>query len=197
MSSEAGVYLARYGWNRRSGTLIIGALVFVVIAATAPMSLPLRVVTIVVFGSGALWFTASVASRRVALRVDVTGITLGGSPARYRSTTLLVPWADVKEIVLWRQPMPYGRSMRYLGVVRRKHAHPPARRRGRRVTRAAARTLAPKVSPDTLMASRAVNLWRLDPGRMAAAVAHFAPGIRVLDQDTGQVISPAGGTSPS
>jgi len=192
VNSEADAYVARYGWNRRSGTLIIGALVFVVIAITAPMSLPLRVVTIVFFGGGALWFIGSAATRRVALRVDATGITLGGSPARYRSTTLLVPWADVKEIVLWRQPMPYGRSIRYLGVVRRKHAHPPARRRGRRASQTAARALTPNVSADTLLASRAVNLWRLDPGRMATAVAHFAPGIRVLDQNTSQAISPAG-----
>ena len=192
VNSEADVYVARYGWNRRSGTLIIGALVFVVVAVTVPTSLPLRVVVIVFFGGGALWFIGGAASRRVALRVDAAGVTLGGSFARYRSTTLLVPWADVKEIVLWRQPMPYGRSMRYLGVVRRKHAHPPARRGGRRASQMAARALTPNVSADTLMASRAVNLWRLDPVRLAAAVAHFAPGIRVLDQDTRQVISVAG-----
>jgi len=191
VNSEAGVYVARYGWNRRSATLIIGALVFVVVAVTAPMALPLRVVTVVLFGGGALWFIASVASRRVALRVDASGITLGGSPARYRSTTLLVPWADVREVVLWRQPMPYGRSIGYLGVVRRKHTRPPAKRRGRRTSRAVAQTLTPNVSADTLMASRAVNLWRLDTARMAAAVAHFAPGIRVFDQNTRQVISPA------
>jgi hypothetical protein len=193
MSSEDGVYVARYGWNRRSGTLVTGALLFVAIAVIAPMSLPLRVVTIVFFGGGALLLIGSAASRRVALRVDATGITLGGAPARYRSTTLLVPWADVREIVLWRQPMPYGRSMRYLGVVRRKHVHPPARRRGRRAGQAVARTLTPNVSADTLMASRAVNLWRLDPGPMAAAVTHFAPGIRVRDQNTSQVISPQPG----
>lgn len=196
VNDEADVYVARYGWNRRSGTLLIGALVFVIVAVTAPMPLPLRVVTIVLFGGGALWFTGSAATRRVALRVDATGITLGGSPARYRSTTLLVPWPDVKEIVLWRQPMPYGRSMVYLGVVRRKHTHPSAGRRGRRASQTAARALVPNVSADTLLASRAVNLWRLDPARMATAVAHFAPGIHVLDHDTSQVISPAGRTSP-
>jgi hypothetical protein len=53
--------------------------------------------------------------------------------------------------------MPYGRSMRYVA-------------------------LTPGVSGDTLLASRAVNLWRLDAHRMAAAVAHFAPAVRVIDQ---------------
>ena len=32
-----------------------------------------------------------------------------------------------------------------------------------------------------------MNLWRLDVHRLAAAAAHFAPGVRVIDQDTGQV----------
>jgi hypothetical protein len=189
VSAEPGVYVARYGWNRRSGSLIIGAAVFVLVAVTAPMSLALRVVTLVFFGGGALVFIATIASRRVALRVDASGITLGGSPGRYRSTTRLIPWADVREVVLWRQPMPYGRSMRYVAVARRKGAPPLTGRRGRRAGRVTARTLTP-VHGDTLLASRAVNLWRLDTDRMTAAVAHFAPGVRVIDHDAGQLTGP-------
>ena len=124
--------------------------------------------------------------------MDASGVTLGGSPGRYRSTTCLIPWSDIKEIVLWRQPMPYGRSMRYVGVARRKGAHPLAGRRGQRAGKVTARALTPGVSGDTLLASCAMNLWRLDAHRMAAAVAHFAPGVRVIDQDTGQVRGPAG-----
>jgi hypothetical protein len=181
VTAEPGVYVARYGWNRRSGSLIIGAAVFVLLALTVPMSLALRVVTLVFFGGGALVFIASIATRRVALRVDASGVTLGGSPGRYRSTTCLIPW---------RQPMPYGRSMRYVGVARRKGARPLAGPRGQRAGKVTARALAPGVSGDTLLASRAVNLWRLDTHRMAAAVAHFAPGVRVIDQGTGQVTGP-------
>jgi hypothetical protein len=192
VTSEPGVYVARYGWNGRSGSLIIGAGVFVVLALTVPMSLALRVVTLVFFGGGLLVFTASIASRRVALRIDASGVTLGGSPVRYRSTTGLIPWTDIREIVLWRQPMPYGRSMRYVGVARRKGAPPLAGRRSQRAGQAASRALTPGVSGSTLLASRAVNLWRLDAPRMAAAVAHFAPGIRVIDRETGQVTPSAG-----
>jgi hypothetical protein len=177
VTGEPGVYVARYGWNRRSGSLIIGAAVFVLLALTVPMSLALRVVTLVFFGGGALVFIASIATRRVALRVDASGVTLGGSPGRYGATTV-------------RQPMPYGRSMRYVGVARRKGTRPLAGRRGQRAAKAAARALTPGVSGDTLLASRAVNLWHLDTHRMAAAVAHFAPGVRVIDQDTGQVAGP-------
>jgi hypothetical protein len=186
---EDGVYVARYGWNRRSGTLIAGAAVFVLIAVAVPMSLVLQVVTIVFFGGGALLFIGSIATRRVALRVDAVGVTLGGSPARYRSTTSQVPWADIREVVLWRQPMPYGRSMLYVGLARRHGARPLAGRRGQRASQVASRALAPQISAGTLLASRAVNLWRLDVRRMTAAVAHFAPHVRVVDRDTGQVIS--------
>src|SRR6202167_4728462 len=137
VSPDPGVYVARYGWNGRSGSLIIGAAVFVLVALTVPMSMALRVVTLVLFGGGGLVFIAGIASRRVALRVDASGVTLGGSPGRYRSTTILIPWADIREIVLWRQPMPYGRSIRYIGVARRKGTRPLAGRRRQRAARAA------------------------------------------------------------
>jgi hypothetical protein len=197
VSPEPGVYVARYGWNGRSGGLIIGAAVFVLVALTVPMSLALRVVTLVFFGGGAVVFIASIATRRVALRVDASGITLGGSPARYRSTTRLIPWADVREVVLWRQPMPYARSMRYVAVARRGGAPPLAGRRGQRARKVTARALTPGVSGDMLLASRAANLWRLDTDRMTAAVAHFAPGVRVIDKDAGQLTGPPAGRPSS
>ena len=117
-------------------------------------------------------------------------LTPGGSLGRHRSTCL-IPWADIREVVLWRQPMPYGRSVPYVGVARGKGAQPLAGRRGQRAAGVTARALTPGLSGDTLLARRAVNLWRLDAHRMAAAVAHFAPGVRVIDQDTGRVIGPA------
>jgi hypothetical protein len=196
VSPEPGVYVARYGWNGRSGGLIIGAAVFVLIAVTVPMSLALRVVTLVLFGGGALVFLASIATRRVALRVDARGITLGGSPGRYRSTTRLIPWAEVREVVLWRQPMPYGRSVRYVAVARHGGAPPLAGRRGRRAGQVSARALTP-VSGDMLLASRAANLWRLDTVRMTAAIAYFAPGVRVIDKDAGQLNGPRAGRTSS
>src|SRR5487761_1143824 len=150
VTGEPGVYVARYGWNRRSGSLIIGAAVFVLLALTVPMSLALRVVTLVFFGGGALVFIAGIATRRVALRVDTSGVTLGGSPGRYGATTVLIPWADIREIVLWRQPMPYGRSVRYVGVARHKHTRPWPGRPGGGAAKAAARALTTGVSGDTL-----------------------------------------------
>ena len=92
--------------------------------------------------------------------------------------------------MLWRQPMPYGRSIRYVGVARRKGAPPLAGRRGQRASQRAARALTPGVSGSTLLASRAVT-WHLDTHRMAAAVAHFAPRVHVIDHVTGHDTRPA------
>src|SRR3984885_6593616 len=50
VTGDPGVYVARYGWNRRSGSLIVGAAVFVLVALTVPMSRGLRAVTLVFFG---------------------------------------------------------------------------------------------------------------------------------------------------
>ena len=92
--------------------------------------------------------------------MDSSGVTLGGSPGRYRSATCLIPWADIREVVLWRQPVPYGRSMRYVVVARRKGARPLAGRRGQRADEVTARALTPGVSGDTLREPPAPRLER-------------------------------------
>jgi hypothetical protein len=179
MAPESFVYEARYGWNGRTGRIVVVGIVFAVAGVALP--LVLRIIDIVFFGGGALFFLGVICTRRVAFRVDASGVTLGGTPPRYRSGTRMVPWADIRKVVLWEQPMPYGRSMRYVGLVRRKGAPPLAGRRGQRLGRATARALVPDhVSGDTLLASRAVNSWRLDTGRLAAAVEHFAPHVKLV-----------------
>jgi hypothetical protein len=99
-------------------------------------------------------------------------------------------------VVLWRQPMPCGRPVRYVAVGRHHGAPPLAGRRARRAGQVTARALTP-VNGDTLLASRAANLWRLDTGRLTAAVAHFAPGVRVIDNDAGQLTGPRAGRTTS
>lgn len=116
---------------------------FVVVALTVPMSLVLRVVALVFFGGALLVFIATTASRQVALRVDASGVLLGGSPARYRATTRLIPWGDISEIVLWRQPLPHGRRMLYVGVSRCPGAPPLKGRSGQLASQVAARAFTP------------------------------------------------------
>jgi hypothetical protein len=40
-------------------------------------------------------------------------------------------------------------------------------------------SVAPGISADIVLASRAINGWSLDTGRLAAAVGHFAPRVQV------------------
>jgi len=173
------VYQARYGLGGRTGMVIVGSAAFVVLGIVLPMPLAVRIIDFALFGGGALVMLGAAASRRVAFGVDAEGITLGGTPPRYRSGTRFVPWADIERIVLWTQRLPpYGTTMRYVGVARRPDAPPLGGPRTRAVARVTARALTP-VPGDILLASRAVNGWRLDVDRLAAAVQHFAPGVPI------------------
>jgi hypothetical protein len=86
----------------------------------APAPLPLRVVIVAVFGCGAFLTVMVPASRKVALRIDASGITLGGNPLRYQAITRVIPWNEVQGVFLWqRRP-----GVRYLGVERPPDAPP-------------------------------------------------------------------------
>lgn len=159
--------------------MIAGSAVFVVLGIVLPVSAGVWITDFVLFGGGGFLLLGAAAFRRVAFRVDSAGVTLGGIPPRYRSGTRFVPWAEIERILLWKQRLPpYGVTMRYVGVARRADAPPLAGPRAQAVARVTARALTP-VSSDTLMASRAVNGWRLDEDRLAAAVRHFAPGVPI------------------
>jgi len=55
-------------------------------------------------------------SGRIALRADASGITLGGTPLRYKSTTRFVPWSDIERIVVWPRWQPRGGPLVYIGL---------------------------------------------------------------------------------
>lgn len=179
MESEPFVYEARYGMGGRTWRVLVTALVFVILGITLRLPLAVRVLDFALFGLGGLVMLGVGLSRQVAFRVGPEGVTLGGVPPRYQSGTRVVPWTDIERVVLWRQGLPRGRSMLYVGLVRCVGAPPLAGRTARAAGRAVAATLTPGISAETLGASRAVNGWRLDPGRLVAAVGHFAPGVPV------------------
>lgn len=184
VGSASGVYEERYAWSRRTTSVVIGGVLAVAVSAGVAMPL---LPAMVLFGAGLLAVAWGLLSRRVALRVDAAGVTLGGSPLRYRGTTVLVAWTDIMTVVLWQQVRLDGALVQYLGLQRRPGTAPlpePARRRGRDT----AAGLAPALPAEVIMASRAVTGWRLNRRDLARAVAGFAPETRVLDHDTGQVI---------
>ncbi|MDX2544443.1 hypothetical protein ACOT81_28190 [Streptomyces sp. WI04-05B] len=171
------VYEARYDWDRRTVRLVAFSAVFTVVLLLPGMPWPARALGLPLFGGGGLFMAYVTMSRKVAFRVDGTGVLLGGSPARYRATTTHVPWEDITGFVLWRQLIGVA-SMPHVGVTRREGA--PALPGDGPKARAVVEFLTP-VPADTVMSSRAVNGWRLDKDRLLTAVAHFAPGIPVRD----------------
>jgi hypothetical protein len=226
MAATTGVYVERYAWSRRTTSIVVGGAVLISAAIGLQREwLP----TIALFAAGGLVLLWGAAQYRVALRVDARGVTLGGSPPHYRATTAVVPWTDIVSVMLWRQVLPTGALMPYLGLERRPGAaalpaasprhtrpvHPQSRgphsdspgphpespgprprSRGPHPDSQGPRLpdgLAPDIPLDVLMASRAVDGWRLDRRALARAVAGFAPDVRVLDADTGLQITPETG----
>ena len=170
-------YEARYGWDRRTVGVVAVSAVFTVALLLPGIPLAARILGLPLFGAGGLFMAYVALSRKVAFRVDETGVLLGGSPVRYAATTGHVPWADITGFVLWRQQAGDA-SLPYVGVTRREGA--PALPGDGPTARAVLAHLVP-VPADVATASRAVTGWRLDKNRLVAAVAHFAPGIPVRD----------------
>ncbi|MEU8249082.1 hypothetical protein [Nonomuraea sp. NPDC048916] len=171
------VYQARYGWDIRTIGVVVGGAVFTAALLLLDMPLVAKIPGLALFGAGGLFMAYVAFSRKVAFRVDETGVLLGGSPARYSATTVHVPWEDITGFVLWRQTVS-GASLPYVGVTRREGA--PALPGDGPKARAILKHLVP-VPADVAMSSRAVNGWRFDKDRLVAAVSHFAPDIPVRD----------------
>lgn len=188
MLSSPAAYEARYGWTPTAGWTLAGGLAFVLTAALVPMPLIVRVITIAFFGWTSLTCIAAIVSRKVAFRVDQAGITFGGTPFRYRSTTRIFPWADIEKIVIWRRtfPLVIGRwtlfslgSIRYVGVLRHSGAPPLSRSRAGRLDWAAV-----GAPVHGIAGARAASVWLLDTHQLAAAVTACAPGVLVIDETT-------------
>ncbi|MDX3095700.1 hypothetical protein PV703_14095 [Streptomyces sp. ME01-24h] len=177
------VYEARFGFDRRTVAVLAAAGLFtaVLVAPGTGISPVARIAGVLLFGGGGLVMAAQSLTRKVALRIDATGVLLGGSPLRYRATTAQVPWEDITAVVLWRQRVAHGQRLPWIGLARREGAPPlPGAGQGP-MGRAAAGALVP-VPFDLLMASRRIGGWRLDRRRLAAALEHFAPGVPLVDR---------------
>ncbi|MFD0414861.1 hypothetical protein [Streptomyces sp. NPDC127108] len=123
--------------------------------------------------SGAGW-----KKQLVALRVDSEGVLLGGAPAKYEKQKAFVPWADITSVVVWHQQTT-GQGIDHIGLNRRPGA-PQLPGPNSKMTQISAERIAPHVEYELLLASRPINLWRLDPERLLAAVDAFAPNVPVL-----------------
>ncbi|GAA5115016.1 hypothetical protein [Haloechinothrix salitolerans] len=179
----AAEYEERYGPNPRSVIFLLVSAVFVGVFLWPGPDIPIlvRVLGLALFGGGSVIMLLLMFSRKTALRVDSSGITLGGSPPRYRATTAFVPWRDVVAVVLWRQRMAPGARMDYVGVQRKKGLPPlPGPGTGRLGQRTAS-VIIPHIPGEVTVASRPVNGWSLDPASLESSVKRVAPHVSVID----------------
>ncbi|MFC7241551.1 hypothetical protein ACFQO7_03560 [Catellatospora aurea] len=180
--TPSDVYEERYGPDPKTILVIAVCFLFTAAALLVPLDALTRILTLALFGVGGVVMLVGTFSRKVALRVDGNGITLGGSPLRYAATTVHVPWAEVEAVVLWRQQL--AQNLPYLGVLRPHDAPPlhgtPTSPAGKLM---AGFGYAVSGAPDLrlIATARAVNGWRLDLDRLTAAVRHHAPGVAVRD----------------
>ena len=157
-------YQVRYEWDRRIWTVVCCAAAVALIAINLPMPL---LPAIALIGGGLLVVLGCLLYRRVALRVDAAGITLGGPPLRHQTAATVVPWPDIEAVELWQRILPSGALVPQLGVRRRQDETPQ-------------------------LTTPAVSSFRLDRRALVRAVAQYAPHIAVLDADTGREITPDG-----
>jgi hypothetical protein len=171
-------YETHHGLGGRTGPGLLLCLVFVIGAFAARLPAGALIAVLLVFGGAGTMLLVNGLSGRIALRVDASGITLGGTPLRYKSTTRFVPWSDIERIVVWQRWQPRGGPLVYIGLA----GPADALQADGRVARLAARAnalAAPPVPGRTYLGLRAVTGWHLDVDRLAAATAHYAPSIRI------------------
>jgi hypothetical protein len=166
-----------------SVAFIAGVLIF-------PVAVVIQVLVIGFFGFAIVDGLAGIVGRQVAFRIDQAGVTLGGNPLWYRSSTRFIPWEDIEEITIWNRAIPavIGRwtlfsvgPFSYVGLNRRPGAQPLSGQGSRRADGPAYMAPVPGIAAG---AARAASMWTLDHGRLAAAVATCAPNVPVVDART-------------
>ena len=151
----APVYEEKYGFPNDYARLLFVCAAFTLGGLIVPLPWGVRLVETAIFGFGGL--TLAVlglrASRLVALRVDESGLTLGGNPLRYATTTQVVPWSQLRAVRLTRESKPP-----YLSVV----------------------TADRKAKAGPL--SKPVKGWHLDATRLGEAMLALAPAVQLTDR---------------
>ncbi|MEV1331663.1 hypothetical protein AB0J20_19060 [Micromonospora costi] len=175
------VYEARFGFTRRDLLLLPTGAVFVAIGVPFLRDEPVPALGAIVTGSAFLLLRlVSVLGRRVALRVDAVGVTLGQTPPWPSSHTAVVPWSDIEAVVLWTQQAG-GTTVPHVGLQRRPGLPPLPGSARSRALRRMNQAFVPHVPPAVLADSRPATLWRLHRPSLEATVRHFAPAVQIVD----------------
>jgi len=183
MLPDQGCYEERY---RLTFPVVRGfafSFVPLIVAISSHQTLPWLVLSPAAFVLATVPWLVAVASRKVAFRADMTGITLGADPLSWpfrHASAVFIPWSDAEGIALYTGGGPLGLRIGddpCIGIQRRPDA--PALPRGNKPAR---RCPVPGVAAG---AARPVTAWRLDRDRLAALTAAAAPAIPITDAGTG------------
>jgi len=187
-------YEERYRWTPAMVTgaaLGAASLLAAILAPAVPLLV--RVPLAIAGTAGTVSCVAYGTSRKVAFRVDHEGVTLGGGPLRYEAHTSFFPWEGVHAVVLWRRTTPRPPS-----AARRPGLRWPARASVRYVSvqrHTELRRMPPgpagppgpgpdaqDPAPEDLKAgaTRGMQAFRVDDARLAAAIAAFAPTVKLI-----------------
>jgi hypothetical protein len=98
VAGDAGVYEAKYGWNRQPARVIGISLAFCLVMLVVPAPLWARIFVVGFFGIGAVIITAASLTRRTALRIDPSGVSVRRCVLQPRSAAFY-PWEDVEKIL--------------------------------------------------------------------------------------------------
>ncbi|WP_306360534.1 hypothetical protein [Nocardia sp. CC227C] len=174
------VYEVRFGFAVRDVSTIAVCAGFALIGFLPDCPLLLRIACLGFFGGGGLVYLYKILnltlSRRIALRVDHTGITLGESPILGdRQGAVSVPWTQVTSVAVVTEPGRY--PLTYICLTTRDRSstlpNPPGSwRDGVHDFRTPL--------PGLLSASRRIIGWEVNRTRLEQAVQHNAPEVDVL-----------------
>jgi hypothetical protein len=184
---QAGMpYKAKYGRKLKYWGVIGGATVICALGLL-PGALWLSILDFGFFGGGALLMAITGLRGITVVRVDQAGITLCSSPLYPKSRTRLFPWEDVVAVIIWDRSSFSSSQVKveYVGVERRPGAPPLTGKVIGQRSLSNARRHVPDIPPETVV-TRATNGGLLDHGKLTAAVAHFGPGVRVVDLTVGR-----------
>jgi hypothetical protein len=194
MPLDQGCYEERYRLTFPVARSAAFGLAPLIIAIFSHQPLPWVILAPVIFALATVPWLVAVASRTIAFRADMAGITLGADPLSWpfrHASAVFVPWSEAGAIALYQGGGPFGWGIGddpCIGIQRRPGA--PALARGNKPAR---RCPVPGVAAGAV---RPVTAWRLDRDRLAALTAAVAPGIPIIEASPGPVaLTDASGTS--
>jgi hypothetical protein len=181
-------YEARHGWTGQTTKVVVFGAIFVALAALPIWSgrvrldgilmpaafLPvLRVVDVLLFGSFVVIALWRALTKKVALRVDRSGIAFGTG----EQAGSVIPWAHIHAVEVFTRQVQSGRrttSSPYVGVYR-----PVGGPEVAGAASAAGRRTISTPRGELVAVSRGITGVPFRQDHFVAAVNHFAPGIPV------------------